>query len=277
MTTRIEPTFPGFDVPEQNWFRLPNSWTNITAEITSLAELKVVEYVLRHTWGYQEYGISKRISTDEFMEGRKRSDGTRMDKGTGLSNKSVIDGLKRAVEDGLLVEEVDDTDRGRIKKYYSVRMKQVHTPMKKVHSRGEDSPYQSVRSPQRSEKDTLEKETNGKTPEETTTAPEVVVDLLTYGITEDKAQEFNRRFEPRFLWTKMELLDWKLSRPEGKKITDIAGWLVAAIEEDYQPPEGFETSWEREERETRQRQERIEFYKEYQAKREAYLAEHPEP
>ena len=92
--------FAGFDLPEQNWFRMPNSWTDITAGMKSLAELKVVEYVLRHTWGYQEYGIAKRISTDEFMHGRRRQDGTRLDRGTGLSNRSVIDGLRHAVEHG---------------------------------------------------------------------------------------------------------------------------------------------------------------------------------
>ena len=93
-----KPPFPGFEYPESNWFRLPNNWPDLTAEITSLAELKVVEYVLRHTWGFQEYGIIKKITTDEFMNGRKRKDGTRFDKGTGLAKHSVIDGLRKAVE-----------------------------------------------------------------------------------------------------------------------------------------------------------------------------------
>src|SRR6185436_19558094 len=103
--------FPGFGLPEQNWFKLPNDWTDITAGITSLAELKVVEYVLKHTWGYQEYGLTKLITIDEFMSGRKKRDGSRIDRGTGLSNRSVIDGLRRAVEEGYLIEEVDDSDK----------------------------------------------------------------------------------------------------------------------------------------------------------------------
>src|SRR5688572_28953105 len=116
------PQFRGFGLPEQNWFKMPNDWTDITAEITSLAELKIVEYVLKHTWGYHEYGSTKRITTDEFMSGRKRRDGARIDRGTGLSNRSVIDGLKRAVAHGYLIEEVDDQDKARIKKYYALRM-----------------------------------------------------------------------------------------------------------------------------------------------------------
>src|SRR2546430_4415261 len=114
--------YEGFERPESNFFRMPNDWTDLTAKLTSLAEIKVVEYVLRHTWGYQEFWIAKKITTNEFMNGRKRQDGSRIDSGTGLSNRAVIDGLRLAVEHGLLLEEVDNRDRARIKKYYSLRM-----------------------------------------------------------------------------------------------------------------------------------------------------------
>src|SRR5215207_4624487 len=116
-----QPHFPGFDRPQQNWFKLPYEWTDITAKITSLAELKVVEYVLKHTWGYQEYNLKKKISIDEFMHGRKRKDGTTIDQGTGLSKQSVIDGLKNAVEHGFLEVEKDDSDLARKKRYYSLK------------------------------------------------------------------------------------------------------------------------------------------------------------
>src|SRR5260221_6787073 len=122
MNTLSNPNFKGFNKPGANLFRFPTEWKDITASITSLAEMKVVEYVLRHTWGYSEYDIVKKITTDEFMHGRKRIDGNRIDKGTGLSNKSVVEGLSKAVEHGLLEVEVDDSDRARIKKYYKLRM-----------------------------------------------------------------------------------------------------------------------------------------------------------
>jgi len=115
-------TFSGFDTTQQGWFDVPNEWIDICAEISSLAELKVVQYVMRHTCGGQEYGIRKRISIDEFMNGCRRRDGQRMDKGTGLSKPSVIAGLRSAVERGLLSQEIDDSDRIRSKKYYFLRM-----------------------------------------------------------------------------------------------------------------------------------------------------------
>src|SRR6266480_4044170 len=116
-------TYEGFNKPEANFFRLPNEWTDITAQVTSLAEMKLVEYVLKHTWGYSEFDVVKKITTNEFMSGRKKKSGERVDIGTGLSKPSVIAGLKSAVAHGLLEEEIDDADKARIKKYYKLRMK----------------------------------------------------------------------------------------------------------------------------------------------------------
>ena len=159
--------FPGFDRPTENWFRMPNYWTDITADINNIAELKVVEYILRHTWGYQEYGIKKRITIDEFMYGRKHQDGTRMDKGTGLSEMSVRNGLQKALEDGLIEEEVDASDRGRIKKFYSIRMREetgVDLEVQTLDPRVQDLESevqtlhpQGTRVRPRTEKDTLER------------------------------------------------------------------------------------------------------------------------
>jgi len=120
--------FPGFERPEANFFRMPNSWTDITARITNLAELKVVEYILRHTWGFQEYGTYKHITVDEFVRGRRRQDGSRMDMGTGLSERAVRYGLRDAVHHGFIDETTDASDLGRIKKSYGLRMRPSDTP-----------------------------------------------------------------------------------------------------------------------------------------------------
>jgi hypothetical protein len=117
----------GFDVPHRNWFKLPHAWTDLTAQMRSRAEQKVVEYVLRHTWGYQEYGGLKRITLGEFAHGRRRADGTRLDRGIGMRKQAIIRGIRQAVADGFLVEEVDDRDRGRTKKFYGLRML-AHVP-----------------------------------------------------------------------------------------------------------------------------------------------------
>lgn len=115
--------FEGFAAPKKNYFPMPNCWTDITAGIENLAELKIVEYVLRHTWGYREYNIKKVITVEEFMYGRKRADGSRIDRGTGLkSDRSVKDGIRAAIEHGYIVCDVDESDRGRIRKAYALKM-----------------------------------------------------------------------------------------------------------------------------------------------------------
>ena len=121
-TSHNQEPFPGFAVPRQNWFKLPNNWTDITARMHSWAEHKVVEYVLRHTWGFQEYGILKRITLDEFQHGRKRADGSRIDQGVGMGRQAIINGLRQAVQDGYLTEARNETDRARIRKSYAPRI-----------------------------------------------------------------------------------------------------------------------------------------------------------
>ncbi len=116
-------TFEGFVPPTKNYFPMPNEWIDICSQIKSLAEIKVIFYILRHTWGYHEYGITKVISFDEFRIGRKRNDGTRMDSGTGLSRQSVIDGLSLAVKHGYIICEIDATDLARVKKSYALKMR----------------------------------------------------------------------------------------------------------------------------------------------------------
>src|SRR5256714_2137250 len=171
MNTLSPPLFQGFSKPEANFFRLPNEWSDITAKITSLAEMKLVEYVLKHTWGYSEFDMVKKITTDEFMNGRKKKDGTRIDIGTGLSKPSVIEGLNNAVKHGLLEVEIDDSDKARIKKYYKLKMRtpieehepkenETHADVKNLYTGVKNFNSRGKQSLQRSEKDTKERYIN---------------------------------------------------------------------------------------------------------------------
>jgi hypothetical protein len=115
--------FPGFWHPKerQGYTQLPHE---LIEEMSSMddSELRVVLYIFRHTWGFQEFGEAKKLTTDEFMYGRKRHDGSRMDKGTGLSDRGVKNGIAKALAHGYIFCEVDDSDKGRIKKYYGIRV-----------------------------------------------------------------------------------------------------------------------------------------------------------
>ena len=129
----IEGNFPGFEEPKQNWFKYPVVLINFMDQIETLAEKKVIDYIVRHTWGFHQ--DQKLITLNEFVNGRKcraksackcaeckaRGINNRMDHGTGMTKKSVIDGLKRAVKHGFVKVYVDTKDKARTKKYYSLR------------------------------------------------------------------------------------------------------------------------------------------------------------
>jgi len=112
--------FNGFEIPKSNYSKLPHAFIGELHRINSLAELKVILYVLRHTWGYGD--ANKKITNDEFCNGRKSKNGVRLDKGCGLSPKSIRSGVQSAMEHGYIIVEVDGSDPARQKHYYSLVM-----------------------------------------------------------------------------------------------------------------------------------------------------------
>jgi hypothetical protein len=115
--------FPGFWNPQEydGYTKLPHEFIGLLPKMSE-TELKITLYIMRHTWGFQEFDKPKKITVDEFRFGRKRSDGTRMDEGTGLSNWGVQDGLAKALTHGYIICKEDRRDKGRIKKYYAIKI-----------------------------------------------------------------------------------------------------------------------------------------------------------
>ncbi len=160
--------FQGFAVPGQNWFKVPHEFISLMSKMNG-SEIKVVLYVMRHTWGFSEYGRIKRITLDEFENGRKRKDGSRIDEGTGLSQPSIIGGLRKAVEHGYLVVESQGEDKARMKKLYGLRMTdETFTPdLKKFKCSSKEIL-------DRTEKDTNRKKRNTLSEVDTSDASQVV-------------------------------------------------------------------------------------------------------
>ncbi len=108
---------------------MPNQLVDQLSHLKYAAEIKVVLYILRHTWGF--YGQQKHITMDEFIHGRKRRGGSRMDGGTGLCEKTVQHALHLAVQHSFIARD-DDSDLGRIKKYYHLRVHEAFESCKSV-------------------------------------------------------------------------------------------------------------------------------------------------
>ena len=115
--------FKGFEYPKENWSKYPHELINHYPELAEKpSSLFVLNYILRHTWGYQEFEKLRRISIDEFEHGRKGKDGSRLDRGVGFSAPTIISTLKWLEERGFILVEIDRHDAARIKKYYRLRM-----------------------------------------------------------------------------------------------------------------------------------------------------------
>lgn len=122
MNQQEEQVFPGFNEPTQNWSKLPHQIIENLSLIKSLGELKIILYILRHTWGYHD--TEKKITIDEFINGRKqKKDGeiVRIDSGTGMSRNAVRAGIKSAIDHGFIEVHEDSSDKARIKRYYQLR------------------------------------------------------------------------------------------------------------------------------------------------------------
>lgn len=81
-------TFPGFPPePVTNYWPYPkalNGWWYILTP----SEQKVLDYILRHTWGYKK--VADSISHSQFIKGITKRDGTVVDKGTGIKDERTI-------------------------------------------------------------------------------------------------------------------------------------------------------------------------------------------
>jgi len=83
-----EGKFPGFPPePVTNYWPFPkalNGWWHALSPV----EQKVLDYILRHTWGYKKSADA--IAHSQFMYGITKRDGTIVDTGTGIKNKKTI-------------------------------------------------------------------------------------------------------------------------------------------------------------------------------------------
>lgn len=116
---------------------------------------------------------------------------------------------------------------------------------------------------------------NKDTEEEDTEQQPVVARKLTgLNVSPDKVKEILAGYPSQYIEQKLELLRWKRKHSlRHRPISDPAGWLVKAIENDYQPPREF-TVWQTRRQRRHQRSHKIEEWdKERQEEAERKKAE----
>src|SRR5947209_18974009 len=96
MTRRVEEdspdwtTFTGYASP--NYTPVPDQLFDEHLCFLSGAELKVLLYIIRRTFGFKK--DSDTISLSQMLGGIERRDGTVLDRGVGLSKKTLLQALR---------------------------------------------------------------------------------------------------------------------------------------------------------------------------------------
>ena len=90
---------PGFKRPTTT--PTPDDLFDEWLSVLSFAELKVLLYIIRRTFGFKK--DSDAISLRQITEGITTKDGRVLDRGTGLSRKATFQAVQSLEERGLLV------------------------------------------------------------------------------------------------------------------------------------------------------------------------------
>lgn len=117
--------FIGFASPR--YTQVPDElFDDLLPDLTG-AELKVLMYVIRRTFGFKR--DSDHISLSQMVQGITRKDGSVLDRGTGLTKESVIKAARTLVGKGILVRtRVTSVDKGFESTEYSLKIAQF-SPM----------------------------------------------------------------------------------------------------------------------------------------------------
>ena len=149
--------FAGFSRPRESFYRLPNDWFDILADLRAREQrrriaslVRLVEYIIKWTWGRLNFEGYVRLTFDELQHGKVigRQDGRRLraDRGTGLPRSGLNEALSDALRYGLLERITDDHDAARVRHAYRVRLAKEETTPEGPTS--PDTPFPGFRSPQ---------------------------------------------------------------------------------------------------------------------------------
>ena len=243
-TKKSRPHFEPFQGP--NYTLVPDEvFDRLLPELTG-AELKVLLYIIRRTFGFKKDADS--ISLSQMLNGITKRDGTVQDRGVGLSKASLLAALRALQEMNLLLtERRQSVEKGN--EPPTIYRLNVQTPLgletrpplvKKV----DQGVGQEIR-PSPWSKNQTTQETKEQDTEEQQHGDDVVGKLTEFGVSGGAARTLAQTYEPAYIETKLDLVCW-LKKHQPKTVgKNPAGFLRRALEEDYQPPAGYQTAEQR--------------------------------
>jgi hypothetical protein len=251
MATANQDTFPGFQFPTTT--PVPDEVLDVLMPQLSGAELKVLLYICRRTFGFKK--ASDSISLHQIAHGITTRDGRVLDGGTGLSKRHVINALKGLEKRNIITvtRKVDENGLNEVNTY-SLNM------LDTGHGVGTKSPQGVVNSssPGGSEKNAPEvvnsssPTTNSKQEtviQETDVVVDVAQDLEHFGIAKSAVTKLMQNYPVAYILEKLAMAQGSVAAGSSLVSQNPAGWLRRAIEEDYSPPRTFARQRQRHTRE----------------------------
>ena len=107
--------FEGFD--DSTYDKIPRNFIRFYMQDLSESELRVIFYIFDHTLGYCDQAGGRKqadaISRSQFLEGVRRADGTVVDRGAGVSERSLNRALNGLEKRGYITRERRTSASGR--------------------------------------------------------------------------------------------------------------------------------------------------------------------
>lgn len=260
-TNKHSNNFHGFDLPTTT--PVPDQVFDVLMEDLTGAELKVLLYICRRTFGFKK--DSDNISLNQLVSGIKTRDGKVLDRGTGLSKDSVSRVVKSLEEKNIIVRNRRQSEeRGYEPTTYSLN---ITIPTKERPEEEGPTSTPNMDNPPLSENRTrhggkigqglgrkigealVQKSDIQQTVIQQTVIQEteeqhdvvVIQALQNFGISKSAADNLTKNFPEELILEKLDLAQWLVSTGSPSVAKNPAGWLRKAIEEDYAPPRNYES------------------------------------
>jgi len=218
-------------VPHPTTTPVPDEVFDILMHQLSGAELKVLLYICRRTFGFKK--SADNIALSQMVSGITTKDGRVLDSGTGLGKATVPRALTALEKKGVIVRNRNrSVEKGYEPTTYSLNM----LPVYHFETRGGNKMRQGGVSEMR-QGEVLKRDIQQTVRQETeNNNDDVVQALIIFGVSEPTAKKLGKEYPEDYLAGKLAWANWLLTKGEiGGDGRNAAGWLRGAIIGDYKP------------------------------------------
>jgi replication protein O len=249
MATANQVTFPGFQYPTTT--PVPDEVFDVLMPQLSGAELKVLMYICRRTFGFKK--ASDSISLHQIAKGITTRDGRVLDGGTGLCKRHVIRALKVLEKKNIIkvTRKIDETGLNEVNTY-SLNMRDTEDRVRTEYPYGSDKISPGVVTAESPGVVTPASPTTNSTQEtvkQETDVVDVAQDLENFGIAKSAATRLMQSYPTQYIKEKLAMAQGLVASRSALVSQNPAGWLRRAIEENYSPPRASERHRQRSGRE----------------------------